>query len=150
MNLVSIPVQKPSLPVQVLSLRQKYPASHIQSSYQRMTWSAVVQPEEWCRTYSLKLCYVKGSTPKIYVAEPNLHILSEGKRIPHLYNQEQQHLCLYLPGRAIWTPYKLLADTMVPWALSWLVFFELWLATGEWHGRAFGHAGDDPTFYVEN
>jgi len=33
-----------------------------------------------------------------------------------------------------------IADTIIAWASEWLFFYELWLATGEWHG-----GGHDPT-----
>ncbi|MBA8806677.1 hypothetical protein FHX71_000619 [Promicromonospora sukumoe] len=28
----------------------------------------------------------------------------------------------------------LFIDTFVPWSLEWLVYYELWRATGIWHG----------------
>jgi hypothetical protein len=32
-----------------------------------------------------------------------------------------------------------IADTIIPWTSEWLFFYELWLASGEWHG-----GGHDP------
>lgn len=40
--------------------------------------------------------------------------------------------------------YKLLADTIIPWTVEWLYFYELWLATGEWLG-----GGEHPDFGKE-
>ncbi|MDY0295864.1 MAG: hypothetical protein RB296_00975 [Acidobacteriota bacterium] len=40
----------------------------------------------------------------------------------------------------------IIAKTIVPWASEWLIFYELWLATGEWLGGGI-HAGtykEDP------
>lgn len=28
----------------------------------------------------------------------------------------------------------LIANTIVPWAVEWLFFYEVWLVTGEWGG----------------
>ena len=33
----------------------------------------------------------------------------------------------------------LIADTIVPWTCEWLIHYEIWLATGEWHG-----GGEEP------
>jgi hypothetical protein len=30
-----------------------------------------------------------------------------------------------------------LAHTIVPWLISWLVFYEIWLVSGVWHGGGF-------------
>jgi hypothetical protein len=38
-----------------------------------------------------------------------------------------------------------LACTVMNWALAWLAFFEIWLATDIWFGRGVGHPGDDPS-----
>ena len=27
-----------------------------------------------------------------------------------------------------------IADTIVPWTAEWLVYYEIWLMTGEWYG----------------
>ena len=32
----------------------------------------------------------------------------------------------------------LIADTIVPWTCEWLVHYEIWFATGEWHGGGEG------------
>jgi len=32
------------------------------------------------------------------------------------------------------TQSMLIADTTVPWTAEWLANYEVWLATGEWHG----------------
>ena len=29
---------------------------------------------------------------------------------------------------------KLISNTIIPWTIEWLYFYELWLATGEWLG----------------
>ena len=41
-------------------------------------------------------------------------------------------ICLYRYSE--FNVYKLLADTIIPWTVEWLYFYELWLATGEWLG----------------
>ena len=61
--------------------------------------------------------------------------------IPHRYRDGD--LCLYDPGieapRSEWDQTMPIADTLVPWAAEWLFFYELWHATGVWHGREVVH-----------
>jgi hypothetical protein len=28
----------------------------------------------------------------------------------------------------------LIADSTIPWTAEWLIFYEIWKATGDWHG----------------
>jgi hypothetical protein len=63
---------------------------------------------------------------------------STGEKVPHVYRlgyrPEFPALCLYDPGQYQWNPDEYIADKIVPWAIKWLWHYELWLATGEWHG----------------
>ncbi len=56
--------------------------------------------------------------------------------LPHYYH-DKQALCLY--DAVDWRPWMKLADTIVPWTVEWLWFYELWKATGEWHGSGGNH-----------
>ena len=39
----------------------------------------------------------------------------------------------------------LIADTIVAWTCEWLIHYEIWLATGEWHGGGDGLAEEQRT-----
>lgn len=39
-----------------------------------------------------------------------------------------------------WTGDMLIADTIVPWTCEWLIYYEIWLAIGEWYG-----GGEEPS-----
>ena len=127
-----------------MSLAKVFPEGKCSHDYRGLSWSGDVQPLDYMRTYRLRLDYKMGKPPRVFVVKPNLRELSDGKRIPHLYDQDSQHLCLYRPNMGLWSAEKFLSKTILPWAQGWLMFFELWLATGTWHGRAYGHPGDDP------
>lgn len=133
------------LGIQAKLLTREFPDGHCDHNYRRLLWSGQAQPEIWTREYTLQLEYLIGQPPKVRVLSPDLKELSEGRKVPHLYNKERQHLCLYRPNLGLWSPEKYLARTIMPWAFSWLIYFELWLATDLWHGRAYGHPGDDPS-----
>jgi hypothetical protein len=49
-------------------------------------------------------------------------------------------ICLYHPIEDEWTSKSWLKDTLIPWAIEWLLLYELWLATGKWLG-----GGEHPT-----
>jgi hypothetical protein len=53
------------------------------------------------------------------------------RALPHVYPLNT--LCLFLGNRE-WHESIPIADTLVPWASEWLLYYELWLATGEWLG----------------
>jgi hypothetical protein len=58
-------------------------------------------------------------------------VVRPDEELPHTFIHDDS-LCLYYnefsPAR------NLFADTLVPWASEWLLHYELWLATGAWHG----------------
>lgn len=126
----------PPLPlaVQLASLRVQNAHGFGRVERSKLTWQFDAQPTPISRSYQLRLDYRLHEAPKIFVLEPRLTMLSEGRRVPHLYDQEQGRLCLYLPGTGEWHSRRLLADTMVPWAALWLLYFEEWLVTNEWKG----------------
>jgi hypothetical protein len=52
-----------------------------------------------------------------------------------------------LPGSGEWTNRKLIATTIIPWLMLWLLYYELWHATGIWQGGGVEHtlrSGGDP------
>ncbi|WP_038368523.1 hypothetical protein [Bosea sp. UNC402CLCol] len=99
-----------------------------------LVWRFRASPSPVSRVYDLRLTYVEAEAPKIFVDEPDLTLLANGVRIPHLYSERPARLCLYLPEAYEWRSSMLLDRTMVPWAILWLWYFEDWLATGEWRG----------------
>jgi hypothetical protein len=70
----------------------------------------------------------------VFVDEPDLVALADGRRLPHAYEQRPTRLCLYLPGTGEWTSSMRLDETVVPWAILWLFYFEEWLVSNEWKG----------------
>jgi hypothetical protein len=99
-----------------------------------LTWRCTVSPTPLSRTYRLRIEYHRGLTPKVFVEDPDLSELAEGRRLPHVYEQRPAQLCLYLPGSGEWHHGLLISRTIIPWATLWLFYFEEWLASGEWKG----------------
>lgn len=84
--------------------------------------------------YRVRVTYKLGEHPDVFVEEPDLKVLAEGKRIEHLYSQETVELCLWLPFTGQWDSRMSIAETIMPWTALWLYYFEDWLATGSWRG----------------
>jgi hypothetical protein len=64
------------------------------------------------------------------------------EQIPHLiFNEEKPPLsgfCLFDPHGKEWSDRLLIADTTLPWAAEWLLYYELWHLDGVWRGGGVG------------
>jgi len=96
----------------------------------RLRWVGELQPTPLSVAYAVRLAYALGSSaPAVDVVKPALR--AEGvESLPHVYSGDR--LCLCYPWQ--WDDGKLIARTIVPWAAEWLLHFEVWKATGSWHG----------------
>jgi hypothetical protein len=63
-------------------------------------------------------------------------------QIPHLLFYEEEPelsgLCLFDPKGGEWSNKQLIADTTIPWAAEWLLYYELWHFRGVWQGGGVG------------
>jgi len=105
---------------------------HLFPSY--FYWECNICPTPLSRTYRVLIFFGSDQIPRAFVLDPNLKKLADGKIIPHLYNQSRAHLCLYYPSAHEWDASMSIANNFVPWIYLWLMYFEQWLATGEWYG----------------
>jgi hypothetical protein len=72
-------------------------------------------------------------SPRTFVETPDLAQLADGRDLPHVYRNPTR-LCLYMPGTSEWQPWMRIDQTIVPWSMLWLWYFEDWLVSGEWKG----------------
>ena len=98
-----------------------------------LTWEFKAQPTPLSRKYLIRIIY-DGRVPKVYVINPRITEIADGKRIPHLYDQKKQQLCLYYPKLGEWTVHRRISDTIIMWVFLWLYYFEIWVTTGRWEG----------------
>jgi hypothetical protein len=130
-----------SIAVQAAAMRQHYPFGGITTTPSQLRWRGVVKHDGTSRPYTVELIYKLGFHPDVFVREPNLKLLAgDDRKLPHVYEQETQWLCLYVRGANWWTADKLIAATVMPWTCLWFRLFENWLVTNVWHG-----AEDHPT-----
>jgi hypothetical protein len=125
--------------------RQKILSVREQKAYIQCLWRALdcritsgllvcqgkVRPLPICSEYSVRIEYRVGKNPKVWVKGlPARNEEPPERKIPHRYADGS--ICLFY-GRE-WTPDKPIARTIFPWLLEWLMYYEGWLATGEWQG----------------
>jgi len=117
------------LPLQAFWLRRAFPHSFVALTARRLLWRAEVQPLPTTERYVLELVATRSSMPTVTVLNPELVPDREGQ-LPHVYDDGS--LCV---SRAEdWRPHLLFVDSILPWALEWLIFYEIWRASGVWYG----------------
>ena len=132
------------LPITQLNcLKSKYPESTGRIVNGKIIWNYIVKPTPKSNEYKIRITYGNGSYPIVEIVEPrNLLREKEGADFIHMYRDSKaghQMLCLYANGE--WTPQKFISATIVPWAVEWCYFYEVWLDTGKWLGGGF-HKGE--------
>jgi hypothetical protein len=120
---------------QAIGLRSEFPNGVTDVSRNGIRWRGNLSPDEYARSYAIELSYQRNDPPKVWVRSPDLHVLADRRPLPHVYDQLEQRLCLYVPGRGFWRPDRALCRTIVPWTCYWLRLFEMWLVTNVWHER---------------
>ena len=128
------PLKPLNLGQQLANIRRDYPDDVGALRGNVLEWTGTLTPSPMGRDYRVRLVYQLGARPVVRVLQPSLRALAAGRTIPHLYSQEREELCMYLPGRREWSPEKLLTRTVLRWSVLWLYFFEDWLGSEEWHG----------------
>lgn len=100
-----------------------------------LIWEGKLQPTELSMTYDIRIEYYAGKDPDVYVINPKpLTLAPNATKLPHIYNQEKQHLCIYHRRINEWNGGKMIAKTIIPWTSEWLLHYEIWVVTGTWHG----------------
>lgn len=123
-----------TIAIQAGLLKNMYPGSRVTTGYDRtLSWYFQIAPSPLSNTYEVRLDYVLGKKPQVYVLTPLK--LAKGKtKLPHVYDTEKQRLCLYYPDGQEWNSTMPLAKTIVPWIYDWLYHYEFWLGSGNWLG----------------
>lgn len=96
-----------------------------------------VKPTEYSKEYSIKLVYNGLDAPKVYVVEPEIDYHDDIHMFP-----KERNLCLYHPetDNFHWNfRTNNVYDTIIPWALEWFVYYELYLITGKWEHPFVSH-----------
>jgi hypothetical protein len=111
------------------ALRSDYPDAQVTLRAGELVCRLSLQPTPMSATYEVEIRYRQGRRPRILLSG-DLEIPAWSANVPHVYPGNEP--CLCYPGQ--WDGTDLLARTTVPWLSEWLLHFEMWKATGEWHG----------------
>jgi hypothetical protein len=98
-----------------------------------LVWNYRDRPTPLSREYSMRITFQRGDTPDMFVLDPDLSALADGRPVPHVYH-DPLRLCLTLPETREWAGTKRIDQTFIPWATTWLYYFEEWLISDEWKG----------------
>lgn len=98
-----------------------------------LIWDYRDRPTPLSREYSMRIRVQRGETPDVFVMDPDPSELAVGRPLPHVYH-DPLRLCLTLPGTREWAGTMRIDQTFVPWATTWLYYFEEWLISDEWKG----------------
>ncbi|MDF1484173.1 MAG: hypothetical protein EON54_02670 [Alcaligenaceae bacterium] len=128
----------PTLAQRAVELRAlRFPGARVQlvQGHELRFWFSI-SPTLLSREYSCMLIVPRSGFPAMFVLSPDLHLLADGKPLPHIYRSNVQgtKLCLWLPRKNEWTPHMRLLETYIAWTGQWLNYFEEWLSTGNWAG----------------
>lgn len=124
--------QPPDLAARLLDLSHlKIPgATYEFHSGRELIYRMELSPSEASRLYQCELHVPAGLVfPEMIVRGPDLHVLADGKKLPHVYPYEGKgvRLCLWKPRYGEWDWSMKLSETYLPWTVEWLWYFEDWL-----------------------
>lgn len=128
-------------------------------------WEGPLRPI--CQTYRVRIRYfsrrwfdgwqLANSYVSVTVLDPPVgpDPRGTGEPVPHVYRlgcpSAFPRLCVYGPAQDEWGPHECIADKIIPWILKWLLFYEDWVATGEWQGRGrHPEASGEPQCVIED
>lgn len=99
----------------------------------RLVCRGTITPDPSCATYEVQIEY----SP---LAEPTIRILSpELEKSPKIHRYRDGSLCLYFPPDDSWKTNDLIYKKLIPWTAEWLLYYEIFLLTGEWQGPEAPH-----------
>ena len=101
----------------------------------QLFWSGKIKPSALSKEYTVFLSYRFDKSPKVWIIGDELEKLDDAN-FPHKFDinpkNKMVQICLYRYSE--FNSSKLIANTIIPWTVEWLYYYELWLATGEWLG----------------
>ena len=122
---------------QQIRLQQMYPdlIDNISIHKNELVCVIRLQPTPQSSTYKIRIWFKPGYWPRASMIEPKEIVKVNGKKPHHLYNRNQdgkERLCVFYPKGKEWNDRMFLAESYVPWVITWLSAYEIWQITGIW------------------
>lgn len=133
-----------TLTVQLMQLRRIYGSLIVDSTIKDSVLSCTIllTPSTESETYTVLITYkLSDYSPRSWMIKPALE-LYHGKEPEHIYGFDSKNhprLCVYDPRSREWNQQMFIANTYVPWIVTWLNTYEYWQITGEWFYPAVSH-----------
>jgi hypothetical protein len=123
-----------NLELQCLRIRARYPEFRcVRATPKQRVVVGPIQPTPISDSYSVQIRFGNGMIPAVNVLSPTLVPRPGATRLPHVYPGDK--LCLYTFDNGDYNYSRdYIADTIIPWTAEWLAHYEIWFATGVWHG----------------
>jgi hypothetical protein len=102
----------------------------------RLRWEGKLQPTPLSVLYTVRIEATPTRRPRVSVISPPLD--EDARELPHVFRDGT--LCLCYPWQ--WDHTKSIVRTIVPWTSEWLLHYELWKITRQWHGGGHEDAPD--------
>ncbi len=128
-----------NMAIQAGKIKSIFPDSNISFNQNRLVWKYEILPSSLSAIYNIKIVYVQGKHPDVFVLKPKLKLYPDQNKLPHVYSTEKQWICIYYRKGREWNSGMLIANTIIPWTSEWLLHYELWVSTGTWHGGGIHH-----------
>jgi hypothetical protein len=121
-----------------MGVRQLVPGFDVTFQNRVLVARGTLLPSPIARRYCVRIECREGGRPDVYVEEPKLSRRPQepDKPIPHTYDSDKpgkERPCCFYPA-VDWDGTRLIATTVIPWLMSWLLDYEIWYATGQWYG----------------
>lgn len=126
-----------SLIQQRIAIQQNYSGVIESISTEKNTLHCVLklQPSMESCMYQVRIAYkLSDGFPKVWLLSPELQKVN-GRYPHHIYGFDEMHhprLCVYYPGYREWNNAMSIAETFIPWIITWLSTYEYWQITGAW------------------
>jgi hypothetical protein len=134
--MVKIKNKKITLPKQLLAIKSLKTTQSVNFINHGIVALFEIQPTYSSDKYTVKMIYESlEKRPRFYLLN---HLPKEKTVIPHTYGLKRidgklyPQLCLNLIED--WNGAMKICDTLYPWLVEWLYFYEVWLITNKWLG----------------
>ena len=139
---IFLKASKVSIIIQLHNIRRKYKELIVEDYSNKVV--DITLKAEVSKQYMLKIRYKGYGIPEALI---NINELENIDNIPHNYGTtqigEERYLSLCLFYGREWNSNKNISDTIIPWAIEWIYYYELWLITGNWLGGGIHKAKEE-------
>ena len=115
---------------QILHMKEVCPKFRLKSHGNRVVWTGLLKPGSITDAYLVEIDYRQNERPVVRILAPPLEVSRSQFREVHIFGDGS--LCLH--SDADWNPTMPISTTVLLWVNEWLIYYELWKATGQWYG----------------